>query len=258
MTMEAGLGTGTSELCSPGCQAQDLLVLTQGQSYGHDGLSLPFQNATVLGVGSLVDAETEGHFDTIVLDGNSSDLIGVDAAARRALPALRQGGRILIPLNPTAAEDLRLTIQEPPTFQSLTWRGLGLLNGRPCAVLIGGESDGTQIAALLINAHDVLRLASVEGKGSFIALDSLRNELAQHRADRSRSEQALLGHLSLTARELDRARERQQELLTWRAFLRRSKLGRRLLPILRPIWHRVRRIRRRIRGFYSRTEIRKN
>ena len=220
--------------------------------------ALPFRDATVVGVAAEADGVgIEGKFDTIVIDGDPGDLHRIDALTRIAIPALRPGGRVIVPLDPVGTEESPGSPVEPPTFAGLHWHGLAVLNARPCGVLSLDHSDAPPIAPMLVTANMTLRLASgaAGGGGVYIPVDRVLNVSAQHRADRRRGEQALLGHLSAMADELDRTRRRLQQPPTLRAVVLGSKWARPLLPLLRPIWRLARKARREVGRLRRRARI---
>lgn len=228
-------------------ESPDLLVLTDAERCGRNALALPFQNATVIEVGTTGTIDIEGHFDAVVIDRSSYEPRWLDSVARSLVVALRPRGRVIVTLQ---AGGGAATTTEPGALVGLVWHGLGTLGGQPCAVLRPSEPTDADSAAtklLLTTAETAVRLAAArtaDGYSGF-TVEHAKAAMFQHLEERRRSERALVLHLEALAHELDQERRRYQGTALVRTVLRRSRAGRRLLRLLRPWW----RVARKLRGY---------
>ncbi|MFS8520609.1 MAG: hypothetical protein FWJ87_04295 [Micromonosporaceae bacterium] len=226
----------------PDSPDQELLVLTGGGRDGRRGLTLPFRDATVVGVDGRGHPKVTGTFDTVVLDCDDLDADRLADLAAAATAALRPGGHLFLPLCPGASAADRGGAP-PAWLEGLRWQGVRVVDGLPFAVLAtagdGGDPPATT-AARVAAAADTARALG--------ALTSGRTEpdgsaLARERELRRRSEQALLAYLESLVSALERERARHTVPEAVKSALRRRRAGRAVLRLAR--W--LRRLARRSR-----------
>lgn len=223
-----------------------LLVITDERRHGHDGLTLPFAEAVVVEVGDdPADVLVEGIFETVLVERQRLDLAWLDASAAALRGAVAPGGRVLVALGPTRRDVLGPARPQPgavgqvgesvpaPALDTFGWRGLTTVNGRPCAVLDPSAEGGMASTGGLLHAADAggWLATRVEPADPTITLGDAQQVLSDQVDGQRRSEIALLAHLDVLARELERERAARRTGSTLKSTLRRFKLGRAALGV---------------------------
>jgi hypothetical protein len=222
---------------APDLQDHHVLIVTDAEQGGYGALSLPFRHAEVIEVESGREADLhdmQGAFDAIVIDRKELDLAWLEATALKARSALRSGGHLIVVLSRQATIPDTVAIDSTPRRPGLEWEALREIGGWPAAVLRSTSTPAASPAAgVVVAAVDAavrLAVAGTTASGDR-AVEMLTRQMDTWR----RSDLALLAQIDDLVRYIEEIRRQHRGFELAKTVLRRSRSGRLLIRLLRPM-----------------------